>query len=113
MEKARMLPLKTLGLSRIFICSLSLFVVALSMARAATFVGTNDPGQSALRSFSMGAGVTNLSLTVSNTGTAFSHLLLRKGIAPDDDHFDFIAHFDGRDNSINLGRPELVTTNYF
>src|SRR4051812_32015138 len=81
--------------------------------RAAVFTGTNNPGQTTTYSFSVGSGVTNLSLSVSNSSAAFSHLLLRKGLPPDDDHFDFIAHFDGRDNSINLERPEFTTTNYF
>ena len=87
--------------------------LASSVALGAGFTGTNGPGHSSLYSFSLGAGATNLSLNVSNTGPAFSHLLLRKGSVPDDDHFDFIAHFDGRDNRINLERPELTATNYF
>ncbi len=91
---------------------LSVLMFTLVNARA-EFVGTNDPGQTTVFSFSLGASATNLSLTVSNNGVAFSHLLLRKGLPPTDTDFDFIAHADGADNRINLQKPELIATNYF
>ncbi|MDW8382549.1 MAG: LamG-like jellyroll fold domain-containing protein [Verrucomicrobiota bacterium] len=79
---------------------------------AQTFVGTNSPGTGTDFVITLGVGSTNLSLVVSNSGTAWSHLLLKRGGAPTDANFDFISRLDGVNNRINLEWPEFVPTNY-
>src|SRR3989442_15329694 len=86
-------------------------LLALNLS-AQTFSGTNAPGPFHDFPLSLGAGATNLAVTVSGTPTAFSHLLLKAGVAPSDTSYDFIALADGLSNSINLEAPELVVTNY-
>ena len=87
-------------LTCIFVCAPNL--------KAQTFVGTNQPGASTNYSFTMGAGATNLSLVVSNSTTAFSHLWLKKGGAAATNDFDFVARLDQKTNSINLELPEFA-----
>jgi large repetitive protein len=79
---------------------------------AINFPGTNAPGATSDFPFTTGAGATNLSLTISNTLTAYSHLLLKAGGTPSDTNYDFIAQIDGPTNAINLEAPELKPTNW-
>jgi len=55
---------------------------------------------------------TNLAITVSGTPTAFSHLLLKAGVAPSDTSYDFIALADVRPTQSILEAPEFLMTNY-
>src|SRR5678815_3571893 len=50
-----------------------------SPAAAQTFSGTNAPNTGTNFSFTVGAGATNLSLVISNSATAYSHLYLKRG----------------------------------
>ena len=46
---------------------------------AQTFSGTNAPGDAQDFAITVGAGATNLSLTVGGSATTYSHLLLKRG----------------------------------
>ncbi|HXU76815.1 MAG TPA: hypothetical protein VN794_09615, partial [Methylomirabilota bacterium] len=46
------------------------------------------------------------------TTNSFSHLLLKRGVAPSDTSYDFIALANGQTNAINLESPEFAVTNY-
>ncbi len=80
--------------------------------RTQTFVGTNAPGQGTNFNFTVGAGVTNLSLVISNTSTVYSYLMLARGRAPSEGDFDYVSRLKGATNQINLELPEFVVTNY-
>ena len=90
-----------------------LAAMAVTTVRAETFSGINAPGTSTNFPFLVSAGTTNFSLTVANTTSEFSHLLLKLGGTATTADYDFIAQFDdGRTNAINLELPECVATNY-
>jgi len=82
-------------------------------AAAQSFTGTNQPGAGSLFNFSVPTGVTNLSLTISNSSTAFSYLYLKLGGNAAVTNYDFASRLDRTNNSVNLELPELVSaTNY-
>ena len=83
-----------------------------SEAFSQSLSGNNPPGGTTDFPISVSVGTTNLCLSVAGSPTAFSHLLLRRGAAPSDTDFDFIAAQNGQANAINLEQPELQTTNY-
>ena len=57
-------------------------LLASSLGRSESFMGANDPSQSATFTFNVAAGVTNFALNVTNTTDAFSYLLLKRGSTP-------------------------------
>jgi large repetitive protein len=79
---------------------------------AQTFIGTNSPGQGSNYTFTTTAAATNLSLVISNSASTYSYLMLKKGGAPSDTDFDFVARVSGQTNEINLELPEYAVTNY-
>src|SRR5690606_26957963 len=79
---------------------------------AQPFTGTNAPNTGSDYAFAVGAGVTNLSLVVSNNAGAYSYLLLKRGGTPTASAFDFIARLNGATNQISLENPEFAATNY-
>ena len=82
-------------------------------AQAQTWAGTNQPGGGTLLPFTVPAGVTNFSLSVANTTTAFSHLYVKRGSTAAVTNYDFVARLNFTNNSVNLEGPELVAgTNY-
>jgi hypothetical protein len=90
-------------------CGLALFQLP---THAQSFVGTNAPGSAQNFAFTLGPSVTNLSVAVAGSGSTYSHLLLRAGLAPTDTDYDFIAQLDGAGNAINLEAPQFKLTNY-
>ncbi|MGZ5567011.1 MAG: hypothetical protein ACXWKG_08365, partial [Limisphaerales bacterium] len=88
-------------------------VSSLVCARAQTFTGTNSPGTGTNFIIQVGAGTTNIALTVGGSATAFSHLLLKSGQAATDNSYDFISQLDGQTNTLNIEIPELLATNYY
>ena len=109
--KPALLP--CLSKSRLVWTTLLALLTLSPLLPAQTFVGTNQPGGATNFTFTLPAGVTNLSLTISNTATAFSHLLLKKGGEPTDTDADFAARVNGKfTNAINLEWPEFAATNY-
>jgi large repetitive protein len=83
-------------------------VASLFCARAQTFTGTNSPGSATDFSVQIGAGVTNLALTVGGSASAFSHILLKSGATATDSSYDFISQLDGQTNTLNIEVPELA-----
>ncbi len=83
-----------------------------SLAFSQTYQGTNQPGQGANFAVSLSAGATNLSLVVSNSASAYSYLLLKKGGTASDTDFDFAARLAGQTNRLNLEAPEFTAGNY-
>jgi hypothetical protein len=81
-------------------------------AAAQTFSGINAPNTGTDFSFTVGAGATNLSLVVSNSATAYSHLYLKRGGPAATNDFDFVARLNGQTNQINLELPEFTATSY-
>src|SRR5882757_2963620 len=81
-------------------------------AIAQTYNGTNAPGAFTDFNINLGAGSTNLSITVDATNGAYSYLLLKKGATPSNSSYDFIALANGQTNAINLEAPEFTVTNY-
>ena len=77
-----------------------------------SFNGTNAPGAGTNFTFTPAAGVTNLSVVVSNNAAAYSYVLLKKGGTPTDTDFDFIARLSGQTNEINLEMPEYSAGTY-
>jgi len=75
-------------------------------------VGVNTPGSIRDIQLNVGAGATNLSLSISGSASSYSHLILRAGAPPSATVFDFIAAADGQPNAIRIERPDLKTTNY-
>ncbi|MDB6111575.1 MAG: hypothetical protein JWR69_3325 [Pedosphaera sp.] len=97
---------------RIALLLFGLAAAASSPIFGQTFSGTNAPNQGTNFTFNIPSGATNLSLLVSNSASAYSYLLLKKGAAPTDTDFDFIARVNGQTNKINLELPEFALTNY-
>jgi hypothetical protein len=89
----------------------SAMAIALPTA-AQTFSGTNAPNTGTNFSFTVGAGATNLSLVISNSATAYSHLYLKRGGPAATNDFDFVARLNGQTNQINLELPEFAVTSY-
>jgi len=80
---------------------------------AQPFAGTNQPGAGSSYGFTVSAGVTNLSLVISNTASVFSHLYLKLGTGASASNYDYAARLNTATNSLNLELPELVAaTNY-
>jgi hypothetical protein len=75
---------------------------------AQTFSGTNAPNTGTNFSFTVGAGATNLSLVISNSATAYSHLYLKRGGPAATNDFDFVARLNGQTNQINLELREFA-----
>ena len=89
--------------------TLALLALALQFrAGAQTFLGTNQPGAGSSFQFTLAAGATNLSLVVTNSSTAFSHLYLKRAGVASLTNYDFVSRLDRVTNSINLEPPELV-----
>ncbi|HTD87315.1 MAG TPA: hypothetical protein VK850_12125, partial [Candidatus Binatia bacterium] len=78
-----------------------------------TLVGTNTPGTARNFTFTIVPGVTNFQMVVSNAPTAFSHLLVKRGVAPTDTDYEYSSTWDGSTNLIYLETPEVVATNFF
>ncbi len=102
---------------RIFLSGTGLLAFTVLLAstcalRAATYTGTNPPGAWQDFSVSTDAGVTNLSLTVTGTSSAYSYLLLKRGGPPSSADYDFAAKLESQGNAIHLELPELEATNY-
>jgi hypothetical protein len=91
---------------------LTLAVLTGLNAMAQTFTGVNTPGGFQDFPLTIGPGATNLAITVPGTTNSFSHLLLKRGVAPSDTSYDFIALANGQTNAINLESPEFAVTNY-
>jgi hypothetical protein len=79
---------------------------------AQTFTGANAPGSFQDFAINVGPGATNLAILIPGNTNSFSHLLLKKGVAPSDTSYDFIALANGQTNAINLESPEFAVTNY-
>ena len=98
---------------RPFLCGFLALLTVFSGSAQTFFVGTNAPGTGTNFTVNLAANVTNLSLTVSNTGAVYSHLLVKRGGVPTDANYDWIAQLNGANNAINLQLPELsAPTNY-
>src|SRR5262249_48497537 len=97
---------------RSVVLGLSVTAVTISPASAQSFAGTNAPGSGSNYTFTVGAGATNLPLGISNTATAYSYLLRKKGSVPTDTVFDFAARLNGVTNEINLESPEYSASDY-
>ncbi len=76
---------------------------------AQTFVGTNAPGGVADYSIQVGVGVTNVAITLNGDSTAYSSLLLRRGVTPTETSYDFASLDARRGNALFLENPELST----
>src|SRR5262245_5592390 len=92
-------------------CLLALLLSGLKVS-SQTFTGTNPSGTFQDFAFSVGGTATNLAITIPGSTNVFSHLLLKKGAAPSDTSYDFIALANNQTNAINLEVPEFVVTNY-
>lgn len=74
--------------------------------------GTNQPGGGQNFAIPLAVGTTNLAISITGSAATYSHLLLRKGVAPSDTAADFSAAQNGAGNAINLESPEFTLTNY-
>src|SRR6185503_483484 len=95
-----------------FTLAVALAMAIASPTAAQTFSGTNAPNTSTNFSFTIGAAATNLSLVISNSATAYSHLYLKRGGPAATNDFDFVARLNGVTNQINLESPEFAVTHY-
>jgi hypothetical protein len=95
---------------------LSIAGALLSLAwgvHAQNFTGNNQPGAGTLFTFTVGTGVTNLSLSVSNSGTAYSYLFVKRGDGASASTYDFVSRLSKTNNAVNLELPDLTPgTNY-
>jgi hypothetical protein len=80
--------------------------------QAGSFVGTNSPGRGTNFTFTLPAGVTNLSLVVSNNASAYSWLFLQSNGVPVTNSYEFTSRLVGSSNQINLEPPEFATGEY-
>lgn len=94
------------------LAAVALTSLALSSTHAQDFAGTNAPNTGTNYTFTLDAGATNLSLVISNSASAYSYLLLKKGGTPTDVDFDFVSRLDGKTNQINLQPPEFTAGSY-
>lgn len=74
---------------------------------AQTFIGTNAPGGVADFTVQIGAGSTNLAITLTGDSSAYSLLLLRKGVTPTETAYDYASVDANRPNALFLENPEL------
>lgn len=82
-------------------------------AAAIAFTGTNPPGGESFFGFEVATATTNLSLVLTNSSGAFSHLFLKRGAAVATNSYDHVARLESGLNAINLELPELQPgTNY-
>ncbi len=88
-------------------------LLGISTGVAQTFTGNNAPGTATNFSFSINGAATNLSVIVPGDGSAYSHLLIKRGSAPTDSDYDFISAFPGQTNALHLEVPELSAGSYF
>jgi len=80
-----------------------MFLFAISaQIHAQTFTGTNQPGAGSYLGFTVPSGVTNFSLTVSNTVQAFSYLYVKLGNGAAPTNYDYVSRLDYVNNSVNL-----------
>src|SRR5262245_40441923 len=87
------------------LCGFSLVTFS-TFAQSFNLTGTNQPGTAQNFPFTLIPGTTNLGISITGNGTAFSHLQLKRGaVAPTDLDYDFIAAQDGSSNAINLEVP--------
>lgn len=94
-------------------CALTFGLLVLNFsASAATFTGSNTSGSFRDFTITVPAGTTNLSLVLPGTASAYSHLLLRRGTAPNDTTYDFSSQVTGNTNSLYLEVPEISPGDY-
>lgn len=79
-----------------------------SHSSAQPFIGANVSGSGSIFTFNVPLGVTNLSLRVTNSVTAFSHLYLKRGTGASVASYDFVSRLDRTNNHVNLELPELL-----
>ena len=91
---------------------LAVLIVSVLKVSSQTFTGTNPSGTFQDFAFNIGGAATNLAITIPGSTNGFSHLLLKKGAAPSDTSYDFIAVANNQTNAINLEIPEFSVTNY-
>src|SRR6478752_2915288 len=101
-----------MNLTKLFRLTLALGSLMVSPVSGQIFSGVNSPGSFQDFLFATGPGATNLAITIPGSASAFSHLLLKAGSAPNETNYDFIALADGVTNVINLESPEFKNTNY-
>jgi hypothetical protein len=87
-------------------------MAAFGAAAQTTFVGTNAPGTGTNYTFNIPAGVTNVSLIVTNSPATYANLLLTPGGTPTDTSFTYVSRLVGMNNQIDLELPECVTGTY-
>ncbi|HUA66043.1 MAG TPA: hypothetical protein VME24_09355 [Alphaproteobacteria bacterium] len=87
-------------------------LAAFGAAAQITFVGANAPGNGTSYVFNIPAGVTNLSLLVSNSSTTYADLFLTPGGTPTTTSFTYVSRLVGMTNQIDLELPECVTGSY-
>ncbi len=106
--------IKRLRLDNALLASFSLawFAIPNGFAQSFTLAGTNQPGTAQNFPITLAAGTTNLALSVAGSSTIYSHLLVKKGAAPNDLDYDFLAAQNSTANAINLEAPEFTLTNY-
>jgi hypothetical protein len=80
---------------------------------AQTFGGLNLPGASSDFNFTIDGTVTNISVIVPGSATAYSDVLLKRGTPPTDTSYDYISKLTSTTNSIHLEAPELSPGTYF
>lgn len=80
---------------------------------AQVFTGTNAPGTGQSFSLTVGAGVTNLAITLAGDASAYSHVYVRRTVAPTTTTYDFSSQDNGRTNGVYLEQPELQTGTYW
>jgi hypothetical protein len=73
------------------------------------FTGTLPPNAATNIPVTLGAGATNLSISLAGTANAYGFLFLRKDAAPTDLVYDFSAQTPGQTNSLSLEQPEFST----
>lgn len=76
-------------------------------ANAQSFSGTNASGAGTLFEFTLDAGATNLSLSLSNTSTAYSQLYLRCGGTASVTNFDQVARLAKTNIALNIELADL------
>lgn len=91
---------------------LCLALFATGATAQTSLVGTNTPGTARNFTFSIVPGVTNFQMVMSNSATAFSHLLVKRGVAPTDTDYEYSSTWDGTTNTIYLETPEVTVTNF-
>lgn len=83
-----------------------------TLGLAQTFTGTNAPGGATNFTFSISAAATNLALTLPGSATAYSSLMIRRGMPPTDTAYDFSSQVMGT-NAVYLELPEAAPGTYY